>query len=153
MKYVSKGDRAWHKVVTKNAVLIALHISTPHTPPVTNSKWWQCLIFLKHVFCLSTSIIELICSFIFLQKSKCLVRDSTVLHILLLPSYLTLSLLCLTFALQSCLLTVFVNVTFISTALHLLMLFLIPEMLSIYRTPSSNLNLTNQCLLLCDNLY
>ena len=106
-----------------------------------------------HAFCLSTSIIKSLFALLFFPQNQSVWSDSTVLHILLFPSYLTLSLLCLTFALQSCLFIVFVNVTFISTALHLLMLFLIPEMLSIYRIPSSNLNLTNQCLLLCDNLY
>lgn len=152
MKYVKQQDRAWHKVVTKS-VLIALHVSTPHTPPVTSNKWWQCLIFLKLVFCLSTSIIKSLFAHLFFSKTQSVWSESTVLHILLFPSYLTLSLLCLTFALQSCLFIVFVNVTFVSTALHLLMLFLIPEMLSIYRTPLSNLNLTSQCLLPCDNLY
>lgn len=90
---------------------------------------------------------QLICSFIFCSKIK--VFGQTPQLSTFCSSQLFKIISTLTLALQSCLLTAFMNATSISTALCLVMLFLTPEMLSIYRTQLSNHNLSNHSFYHC----
>lgn len=88
---------------------------------------------------------ELICSFTLCSKMQALAPTPQLFKFCPPPIYLKIPPLCATLTLQSCLLITIMNVTFISTFPYWLILFLVPKMLSIYKTHSSNLtpNLAN----------